>query len=133
MEMKIKAIVMASLFVLPVALAACDATNSTADGIISDQPVVCNPATPASVYEGCMAFRQELCSRFVECGTYSTMATCETWFDGADGFEGCDATATDAITSATEYKACLCAIPDEVCVTLGEGVLTALPACGNWA
>jgi hypothetical protein len=128
--MKIKAILMASLFVLPVAFAACEASTDS-DVIVTDS-YQCT-ATTSNVYQGCLTFREELCSRFVDCGTYSDMTTCEAWFDGADGFEGCDAAATDAIYSASAYQNCICAVPDAVCVTLGAGVLTALPACGEWA
>ncbi|MBP7126955.1 hypothetical protein KBD49_11390 [Myxococcota bacterium] len=109
---------------------ACEATDEGTDAT-TDQTPACT-ASASSVYDGCIQFKTKLCAKLVSCAIYADAVECGNWFDSEDGFAGCDQDFTDPVADAAKFQDCICSIPGETCQAIQQGVLTALPSCGEW-
>lgn len=89
-------------------------------------------ATANNVYDGCLKFRNTLCDRLVSCHTFADMVECGTWFDSEDGFGGCDPEYVDPILDPAKFQDCICGMGESSCQDIASGILTAMPACGEW-
>jgi|GEM_PF-3712381 len=105
--------------------------QTTTDQTTTDQTPACT-ASASNVYDGCLKFRDALCTKLVACNSFADKVECGNWFDSEDAFGGCDPDFTDPVASAAKFEECICDIPDQTCESIAAGVLTALPACGEW-
>ncbi len=121
---------------LAVGFAACDATR-VIDDVIGDAATEPGPACAAiaatTADSACLQYREVLCSRHIDCGTYVSTARCVAWFDGQYG--ACEDAQTIALSALAQasLKTCLCRLPDAVCASLvAEGAEATVPGCGEF-
>lgn len=123
----------ALVIAIPMAMAACEATDETTDATTqTDQGPSCT-ATASNVYDGCMQFRDALCDRMVVCNIYGDMNECYGWFDNEEiGLGGCEETFTDPVASPAKFQQCICGMPTTNCQALSEQVDQVIPVCFEW-
>lgn len=113
--------------VLAMSFAACEAEDEGTDAYVAPNP---------SIYEACMDFRQVACEKFVDCGTFGGMTECQQWFDGEDGYMGCNSARTEEMNDAAtaNFEACLVGVTDFTnCAGLtDDGIEASVPSCANW-
>lgn len=113
--------------VLGMSFAACEADDAGTDAYVAPNP---------SVYDACMDFRTVACAKWVECGTFGGQTECQEWFDGENGYMGCNPNNTTEMTDAAtaNFEACLAAIPAySDCAALSDpGIEASIVSCDNW-
>ncbi len=86
-----------------------------------------------TVQEACEAFRDTLCDRHIECGTFASKLECENWFN--DAYDpGCVATTTCLTVQEQEaLSKCIEELPTASCADLNEkGAEETIPECGQF-
>lgn len=120
---------------LAVVFVACDSENGTSDviGDTTETAPVCSVVPSEDVKGACEQYRENLCSRHVECATYGSMAECDTWFN--TNYGDCADAPTTALEAAKQakLKTCLCELPDAACTLLStNGAEATIPECGEF-
>lgn len=126
-----KSIVTLFVLVVPVAFAACEATDAINDALSQDNV----PVPQVDRKEACEMFRSDLCTAIQACDKlavygFADVAACKTWFDeNVSNCGGCDKTQADMLTLALEAQLDTC-LTDTTGIN-GTDCATAFPDAEN--